>query len=119
MPAVPAQAATAPATPPPDTLAATEAWRTAVGAWFASRTVYPDEARRRGEEGRAIIRFTVGRDGRVLLAELVRGTGSTLLDDAITTLLTQLRASRLPALPAALPQDEVSVTRAINFSLTR
>ncbi len=40
-------------------------WQSALGAWLQANKTYPDEARRRGDEGRATVRFTVSREGRV------------------------------------------------------
>lgn len=46
------------------------------------RPVYPDGARRRGEEGRATVEFLVGEDGRVAEARVVASTGFAELDAA-------------------------------------
>jgi len=51
------------------------------------RKTYPDAARSRGEEGEVTVRFTVAPDGRVLGVEVVRGSGSASLGDAVRTLL--------------------------------
>jgi outer membrane biosynthesis protein TonB len=40
--------------------------RAALSAWPESPKRYPDRARQRGEEGRAVLRFRVDRSGRVL-----------------------------------------------------
>ena len=37
-------------------------WQASVFGWLASRKSYPEEARRRGEEGRVAVRFTVDRE---------------------------------------------------------
>src|SRR5208337_5196106 len=50
-------------------------WQRALGSWLAAHKTYPDEARRRGEEGHAVLRFTVDRSGRVLAVALASGSG--------------------------------------------
>ena len=84
-PQAPPDAAAAPAqtaAPPPSVISAD--WRNALGAWLQAHKTYPAEAKRRGDEGRATVRFTVDREGHVLEVQLVSGTGSTLLDTATT-----------------------------------
>ena len=71
--------------------------RASLAAWLAAHKTYPEIARRRGEQGRAVVRFTVDRDGQVLDVQLVSGTGSTSLDDAVERML---HGAHLPAIPA-------------------
>ena len=91
-------------------------WRNALGAWLQAHKTYPEEAKRRGDEGRAIVRFTVDHDGHVLAVHLVSSTGSTLLDAAVEQLL---RDARLPAFPPSMTQAEVTVSLQIRYSLER
>jgi periplasmic protein TonB len=63
MPEAPAASAAASANPTQNTISS--GWRNALGTWLMANKTYPDEARRRGDEGRAIVRFTVNREGRV------------------------------------------------------
>lgn len=117
-PAAPATPLPAPAPAAPSAAASAAAsadWRGSLAAWLQSHRNYPDEARRRGDEGRAVVRFTVNRDGRVLDVSLVSSSGSTTLDDAA---LTMFRA-RLPAFPAGMAQDQITVTVPIRFTLER
>lgn len=86
-----------------------------MAAWLQSHRSYPDEARRRGEEGRVVIRFTVNRDGRVLDVALVSSSGSELLDEAARAMFR----ARLPAFPAGMAQDQITVTVPIRFTLER
>ena len=61
---------------------------------LADRFRYPLLARRRGWEGRVLLRLRIGADGRVLATEVAQGSGHRILDRAA------LRAVRgLPALP--------------------
>lgn len=102
----------APASPPGPEV--TAGWRGAVSAWLQSHKTYPDEARQRGEEGSALVRFTVDRSGRVLEFALVRGTGSASLDAAVERMLTR---AQLPAFPAAMTQDRTTVTVQVRYAL--
>jgi protein TonB len=91
-------------------------WRSALGAWLQANKTYPDEARRRGDEGRATVRFTVSREGRVLDFQLLSRTGSPILDAAVERLL---RGAQLPPFTAGMEQEEVTVTLQIRYALER
>ncbi len=109
----PSQPSGAPANQPqPATI--NPGWQTALGAWLQANKTYPEEARRRGDEGRAMVRFTVSRDGRVLDFQVVSGTGSSILDAAVERLL---RGARVPPFPAGMAQDQVTVTLQIRYTL--
>lgn len=113
----PSPAATTSSNPPPGGAPGPEAiagWRGAVSAWLQSHKTYPDEARQRGEEGSALVRFTVDRSGHVLEFTLVRGTGSASLDAAVGRMLT---GAQLPAFPAAMTQDRTTVTVQVRYAL--
>jgi len=87
-----------------------------LGAWLQANKTYPDEARRRGDEGRATVRFTVNKEGRVLDFQLLSSTGSAILDRAVERLL---RGARLPPFPAEMDQGQVTVTLQIRYALER
>jgi protein TonB len=89
-------------------------WQNALGAWLQTHKTYPEEARRRGEQGRATVRFTVARDGRVLNVKLVSGTGSMLLDQAVERLL---QGAQLPPFSPDMDQAQVTVTLQIRYAL--
>ena len=63
-----------------------------------------------------MIRFTVGRDGRVLSYALAAGSGSGVLDEAAQAMF---RNARLPPFPATMPEAQVTVTVPIRFVLER
>ena len=123
----PAQTAPAPAEAPP-TQAASSAgptvptpqamiapsWQSALGAWLQAHKTYPEEARRRDEQGRATVRFKVDHNGEVLDVQLVSGTGSEILDDAVKRMLT---GARVPPFPAGMDQDQVTVTVQLRYKL--
>ena len=102
----------APAAPAPAEISA--AWRNALLSWLQANRTYPDGARRRGEEGTAVIRFTVDRGGRVSDLILVRGSGSSLLDEAA---MQQVRGRQAPAFPASMTQEVTTVTVPIRYKL--
>jgi protein TonB len=112
--AAPAAPAPAAAPPPPSVISGD--WQRSLNAWLQAHKTYPEEAKRRGDEGRAIVRFTVDRDGSVLSVELVSSTGSTLLDAAVEQLL---RGAHLPAFPPAMTEAAVTVSLQIRYSLER
>ena len=70
--AVPPSASVAPPRSPP--LAISADYRIALSTWLERHKIYPETARQRGEQGSAILRFRVGRDGRVLAYHLVQST---------------------------------------------
>jgi len=86
----------------------------ALATWVQSRKRYPDEARRQGTEGQVVVRFTVGRDGQVSDAQIARGSGSDLLDQAA---LSMFRGGRAPPFPADMPQPQLTTTVSIRFHL--
>jgi protein TonB len=98
----PAAVATVPATVAPG-------WNALLAAWLAANRRYPDEARRRSEEGEVTVRFTVAHDGRVAQVAVVKGSGFTALDDAALRLL---QGATLPA-----PGIEATRTVRIRFRL--
>ncbi|MBV9653153.1 MAG: energy transducer TonB [Acetobacteraceae bacterium] len=103
-----------PAKPAPDAVAAAANWRSALAAWLQSHRVYPEAARRRGEQGRVVVRFTVARDGQVRDVQLADSSGSARLDQAATDMLRQ---ARLPPFPAAMAEAEVTASLPIRYEL--
>ena len=105
-PAAPAEStAAAPAAPPGAPAAVPPGWNALLAAWLAANRRYPDEARRRHEEGEVTVRFTVAGDGRVLEAALVKGSGVASLDAAAVRLLQG----------ATLPAPGVEATRTVRI----
>lgn len=110
-PAAPAESTTAaPAATPGAPAAVAPGWNALLAAWLAANRRYPDEARRRHEEGEVTVRFTVAGDGRVLEAALVKGSGVASLDAAAVRLL---QGATLPA-----PGVEATRTVRIRFRLS-
>jgi protein TonB len=85
-----------------------------LGAWLNAHKRYPESARDNGEEGRAVIRFSVARDGRVTAFAIVRSTGYADLDAALSAMM---RNAVLPPFPADMAQASLTVSVGIRFSL--
>lgn len=82
--------------------------------WLETHKIYPEEARQRGEEGRAMLRFRLDRSGRVLAYAVVGGTGYADLDAAIDTMM---RGAILPPFPPSMSQPEIMVDVPVRFEL--
>jgi len=91
-------------------------YRSLLSAWLESHKRYPESARARGEEGRAVLRFRVDRSGRVLNYALAASTGFADLDAAIDGMM---RGATLPPFPADMAALDVEVSVTVRFSLTR
>jgi protein TonB len=89
-------------------------YRAALGAWLNSHKRYPETARRRGEQGSTVVRFTVGRSGRVESFAITRSSGYPDLDAAVERMM---QGAVLPPFPADMPQPRIEVSVAIRFSL--
>jgi protein TonB len=103
------------ATPAAPAAISTE-YRQALSFWLEHNKIYPDTARQRGEEGTALLRFQIRRDGYVLAHQLTRSTGHIALDEAVERMM---RGARLPPFPASMTQAEIAVSVPIRFSLNR
>ena len=117
-PSAPPQTAMA-ATPVPAPVPSPEAsagYRALLSAWLESHKRYPDAARQRGEEGRAVLRFSVDRSGRVLDYAVTSSSGYPDLDQSVEEMM---RGATLPPFPAGMPQREMQVSVTIRFSLRR
>ena len=117
-PAAPQQTAMAP-TPVPAPIPSPEispGYLGLLSAWLESHKHYPDSARQRGEEGRAVLHFDVDRNGHVLEFAVVKSSGYADLDAAIEDMM---RGAALPPFPASMTQSRIPVSVTIRFSLTR
>jgi TonB family protein len=89
-------------------------YRALLGAWLESHKRYPEQARERGEQGRAVLQFTVDRSGRVLDFAVIRSSGYPDLDAAVESMM---RGASLPPFPADMTQSSIKFSVAIRFSL--
>lgn len=98
------------ATPPATATAVAPGWNALIAAWLASHRRYPEESRRRSEEGEVTVRFTVAGDGRVTDVALVKGSGWGALD---ASALRMLQGATVP-----VPGVETTRTLRIRFRLS-
>jgi periplasmic protein TonB len=99
---------------PAASAAVTPGYASLLGEWLNSHKRYPESARERGEEGRAVLHFSVERDGRVIEAAVVKSSGYADLDQGLEEMM---RGATLPPFPADMPQSSISVSVTIRFSL--
>jgi protein TonB len=99
--------------PSPDVSAG---YRALLSAWLENHKRYPDTARQRGEEGRAVLRFEVDRSGRVIDYAVAKSSGYPDLDASIEEMM---RSAILPPFPAGMTQPRIEVSVTIRFSLAR
>ena len=71
-----------------------------VAALLEKAKRYPLLARRRGQEGTAVVRFSIGADGTLSGLEVARSSGARLLDEAAMDMVR--RAAPFPPVPAEL-----------------
>jgi protein TonB len=74
---------------------------------------FPETARARGDEGRAVVRLSIQRSGALGHAQVVRSSGSALLDQA--ALDTVRRAAPFPPLPAEIAGAALVLNAPMNF----
>jgi protein TonB len=91
-------------------------YRALLSAWLESHKRYPDAARQRGEEGRAVLRFAVDRSGRVLDFAVAQSSGYADLDASIEEMM---HGAMLPPFPPNMTQPRIDVSVTIRFSLAR
>ena len=89
-------------------------WQQALAAWLAAHKVYPEEARRRGEQGNVTLRFTVEPSGQVVNVAVVHSSGSRLLDTAAQAML---RNAKLPPFDPSMPRVPITTTVPIRYHL--
>lgn len=91
-------------------------YRSMLSSWLESHKRYPEEARQRGEEGRAVLRFRVARSGQVLDYSIVSSTGYADLDGSVQAMM---RGATLPPFPPSMTAPEIEVSVTIRFGLQR
>ncbi len=106
---------TTPAAPSAASQAAASTWQSRLLAHLERHKRYPPEAMMRRQEGVPMVRFTMTRNGNVLSAHLVRGSGHDSLDREALAWLE--RAKPLPPLPADMPDAEITLVVPLRFQL--
>jgi protein TonB len=94
--------------------AAVADWRQAVAAWIGAHQTYPQAARRRSEQGVAVLRFLLLPDGRVSGLTVAEGSGFAALDRAA---MAVFEGARLPAPPAGTAAAERRMTVPMRYRL--
>jgi periplasmic protein TonB len=102
--------------PPPAAPTISPDYRTLLSGWLEAHKRYPEDARQRGEEGRAVLRFRVDRYGRVLDYAVVSSTGYADLDQSVENMM---RGATMPPFPPSMPEPEIEVSVTIRFGLAR
>jgi protein TonB len=95
--------------------AALPAYRERLAAHLQRFKQYPSAAKAAGEQGTAMLTFTVDRHGRVLASRLARSSGHAALDAETMAMIR--RAQPLPAFPPEMKQASLSFTVPVHFSL--
>jgi periplasmic protein TonB len=95
--------------------AALPSYRDRVAAHLARFKQYPSAAKSAGEQGTAMLSFTVGRGGQVLGSRLAGSSGHAALD--AETLAMIRRAQPLPPFPPEIAQASLSFTVPVRFAL--
>jgi len=115
-----AAAPTAAATPSPlppaaHTSNAVPTWQGLVISHLERHKRYPRIAQVRRQQGVPQVRITIDRQGRVLAAKLVKGSGFEALDEE--TLALAERASPLPAPPPEMAQNQIELVVPVQYFL--
>lgn len=76
---------------------------------------YPSGAKAAGEQGVAMLSFTVGRNGQLMGARLAKSSGSSALDGETMAMIR--RAQPLPSFPPEMTQSSASFTVPVRFFL--
>ena len=109
----PQQAPTATVPTSPELAPEIASWQQAVVAHLARFQRYPAEAK--GATGIVNLSFSIDRQGHVLNSQIIKSSGSAVLDAEALSLLT--RAAPLPAPPAAVPDSDLTFVLPIRFGL--
>lgn len=90
-------------------------WQRSVVLHLNRHKRYPAAARSRGVEGEALVRFIMDRSGEVASIEVIRSSGSGVLDEESLELLK--RAAPLPRPPPAVVGESLEFRVPIRFRL--
>jgi protein TonB len=90
-------------------------WQAQLAGWLERYKRYPRLAQEQRQEGIVYLRFTIDRQGRVISAQIEKGSGFSLLDEEVTALIQ--RAQPLPAPPPEVPGAQIVLTLPVQFAL--
>ena len=102
---------TTPGSASPKLAPAIASWQQAVVARLARFQHYPAQAK--GATGVANLSFSIDRQGHVLNSQIIKSSGSAVLDAEALSLMT--RAAPLPPPPAAIPDTDLTFVLPIRF----
>jgi len=91
-------------------------WQSQLVGWLERYKRYPRAAREQRQEGTAYLRFAIDREGRVLSAQIEKGSSFSLLDEEVLALVQ--RAQPLPPPPPEVPGAQIVLTVPVQFSLS-
>lgn len=115
MPVARTAVAPVPAAAPAPSGDAMPSWQGALRAHLERHKRYPAAAQFRRQQGAPVVRFVMDREGKVLSAQLERGSGYTALDDEALALLQ--RAQPLPLPPPEVPGERIEMRVPVQFFL--
>ncbi|MDB5501125.1 MAG: TonB-like [Tardiphaga sp.] len=95
--------------------AALPSYRDRLAAHLQRYKEYPSEARTAGQQGVAMLSFTVSRSGQVLGSRLAGSSGVPALDAETMAMIR--RAQPLPSFPPEMTQASLSFTVPVRFSI--
>lgn len=90
-------------------------WQKALHVHLSKHKRYPGEARSRRVQGVVTVTFTIDSTGRVMNTRILKGSGSSLLDEEALAMLG--RASPLPAPPEDAVSGSLSLSLPIQFNI--
>jgi protein TonB len=96
-------------------LSSIASWQSVLLQHLQSRKHYPRAAQSRRQEGIAVVRFVLDRQGSLLSARLERSSGVEILDEEAVDLLH--RAQPLPPPPPEVTSDRIELAIPIEFLL--
>jgi len=88
------------------------AWMGKLKNWWDERSFYPKEASLTNEGGDVRVRIIIAADGQVTSIEVVRGSGSSVLDQAA---LAVFRNAHLPPFPPGTPAQPADVVVTLHY----
>lgn len=84
-------------------------------SWLNKHKQYPVQAKKAKQQGVVVVRFTFGRDGTVVSADIKTSSGYAALDEEALGILR--RASPLPEMPKTMKQQQLTIALPIEFTL--
>ncbi|WP_082463762.1 energy transducer TonB [Sphingomonas sp. Leaf17] len=78
------------------------AWAGKVKKLLAAKQTYPDAAQTKGDQGTAIVKLMIGPDGKLQSVELVKPSGSRVLDREAVTIPSKVGTFPAPGAASSL-----------------